>query len=83
MSSISFLSLEEFSERSRYVEPVVGDTVVRHADDSGRVGLLYHSDTYAGGLPRAHVVYDDGSSDIACTFLFQSPDHAAADPCWA
>lgn len=79
----SCYALSDHQERTRYIKPSIGDDVVRHADDSGRVGLLYHSDTYAGGLPRAHVVYDDGSSDIACTFLFQSPDHAAADPCWA
>ncbi len=80
MSSISFLSLEEFSERSRYVEPSVGDTVVRYG--TGRVGLLYHVDAFAGGLPRAHVVYDDGPTEVACVFLFQSPEAAAADPCW-
>ena len=80
MSSISFLSLEEFSERSRYVEPAVGDTVVRYG--SGRVGLLYHVDAFAGGLPRAHVVYDDGPTEVACVFLFQAPSNAAKDPCW-
>ena len=51
----------EHSNRSRYVAPSVGDDVVRFGDDLGRVGLLYHLDAYLGGLPRAHVVYDDGS----------------------
>ena len=73
----------EHSNRSRYVEPAVGDDVVRYGDDSGRVGLLYHLDAYAGGLPRAHVVYDDGSSESVTQFLFQSPDSAASDPCWS
>ena len=73
----------EHSNRSRYVEPAVGDDVVRYGDDSGRVGLLYHLDTYLGGLPRAHVVFDDGSSEVCTQFLFQSPDSAALDPCWS
>ena len=80
MSATSFLSLDEFAARSRYVEPSVGDTVVRYG--TGQVGLLYHLDAYAGGLPRAHVVYDDGPAEVACVFLFQAPDNAAADPCW-
>lgn len=80
MSATSFLSLDEFAARSRYVEPSVGDTVVRYG--TGQVGLLYHLDAYAGGLPRAHVVYDDGPTEVACVFLFQAPDNAAADPCW-
>ena len=79
---MSYVSTEEWLARSRYVEPAVGDPVVRYNDYSGRVGLLYHLDAYAGGLPRAHVVYDDGPSEVACLFLFQSPDHAAADPNW-
>jgi hypothetical protein len=74
------LSFEEFSKQSRYVKPAVGDTVTRY--NSGRVGLLYHLDSYAGGLPRAHVVYDDGLSEVACALLFQEPGNAAADPCW-
>lgn len=75
-------TLEDHAARTRYVEPSPGDTVVRHGDDSGRVGLLYHVDSYAGGLPRAHVVYDDAPSEVACIFLFQSPVHADHDPCW-
>lgn len=74
------LSFEEFAEQSRYVEPGVGDTVARFNSD--RVGLLYHLDAYEGGLPRAHVVYDDGPAEVACVFLFQESDSAAADPCW-
>ena len=73
----------EHSNRSQYVEPAVGDDVVRYGDDSGRVGLLYHLDAYLGGLPRAHVVYDDGSSAVECLFLYQSPALAAFDPCWS
>ena len=73
----------EHAELSRYVTPAVGDDVVRFADGSGRVGLLYHLDAYAGGLPRAHVVYDDGGSESESVFLFQSPDFAATDPCWS
>ena len=72
----------EHSNRSRYVAPSVGDDVVRFGDASGRVGLLYHLDAYAGGLPRAHVVYDDGSSKSDTQFLFQSPEWALVDPCW-
>ena len=34
----------EHSKRSRYVEPSVGDDVIRYGDDSGLVGLLYHLD---------------------------------------
>jgi len=74
-------SLDDHRARSRYVHPSPGDDVVRFGDDS-RVGLLYHVDAYAGGLPRAHVVYDDGSEDCACLFVFQSPAHAGDDPCW-
>jgi hypothetical protein len=73
----------EHAERSQYVTPVAGDDVVRFGDVSDRVGLLYHLDAYAGGLPRAHVVYDDGSSESTTQFLFQSPESAASDPCWS
>jgi hypothetical protein len=76
-------TLDDHAVRTRYVEPAVGDDVVRYGDDSGRVGLLYHLDAYAGGLPRAHVVYNDGPPEVACTFLFQSPGHASDDPCWS
>ena len=75
-------SLEEHSDRSQYTSPSVGDDVVRFGDDS-RVGLLYHVDSYSGGLPRAHVVYDDGDSAVECQFLYPSPAHAQADPCWS
>ncbi len=71
----------EHSERSKYVKPTTGDDVVRRHRPS-RVGLLYHQDTYSGGLPKAHVVYDDGLTESAPLYLFQSPDHASADPCW-
>ena len=74
-------TLDDHRARSRYVHPSAGDDVVRFGDDS-RVGLLYHVDAYAGGLPRAHVVYDDGSEDCDCLFVFQSPAHAGDDPCW-
>jgi len=76
-------SVEEHSDRSQYVAPSVGDDVVRYGDESGRVGLLYHLDAYAGGLPRAHVVYDDGPVESAIQFLFQSPSSAESDPCWS
>jgi hypothetical protein len=46
------------------------------------VGLLYHVDAYAGGLPRGHVVYDDGYELHDCLFIFQRPDDAAKDPTW-
>lgn len=77
------ISLDEHSSKSRYVQPVSGDDVLRYRDDSGQTGLLYHVDAYDGGLPRGHVVYDDGTSESICLFLLQSPDHAAADPCWS
>lgn len=78
-------SVDDHRARSRYVHPSVGDAVVRYdprGEYGGRVGLLYDVDAYAGGLPRAHVVYDDGSEDCACLFVFQSPAHAGDDPCW-
>lgn len=77
------LSLDEHSSKSHYVRPSSGDDVLRYGDESGRTGLLYHVDTYFAGLPRGHVVYDDGSSESICLFLLQSPDHAVADPCWS
>jgi hypothetical protein len=79
-------SLEEHADRSQYVTPAVGDDVIRfdpHDEYEGRVGLLYHVDAYAGGLPRAHVVYGNGSEDCDALSLFQSPVHAASDPCWS
>ena len=75
-------SLEDHDSHSQWVAPEVGDDVVRLGDESGRVGLLYQLDAYDGGLPRAHVVYDDGEESGAL-FLFQSPDNAASDPCWS
>ena len=75
-------SVEEHSSRSQYVAPNVGDYVVRHTDDSPRVGLLYHIDSYSGGLPRAHVVYDVGPCDHDVLSLYQSPEWALVDPCW-
>lgn len=78
-------SVDDHRARSRYVCPSAGDAVVRfdpRGECGGRVGLLYDVDAYAGGLPRAHVVYDDGSEDHACLFLFQCPAYAAVDPCW-
>ena len=74
-------TLAEHQARTRYVEPSAGDLVWR-LDDEARVGLLYHVDAYAGGLPRAHVVYDDGSEQRESLYLFQSPAHAVLDPCW-
>ena len=75
-------SLEEHSAVSRYVRPSAGDLVWR-LDDESRVGLLYYVDAYGGGLPRAHVVYDDGSEQHEPLFFFQSPGHAVLDPCWS
>jgi hypothetical protein len=66
----------------RYVAPSAGDLVWRYYDEQRRVGLLYHVDAYAGGLPRGHVVYDDGSEDHSCLFLFQSPEFAVLDSEW-
>ena len=74
-------SLDDHRARSRYVAPSAGDLVLRFGDDS-RVGLLYYVDAYGGGLPRAHVVYDDGSECHDPLSLFQSPAFAALDPCW-
>lgn len=74
-------SFDDYVARSRYVAPAVGDLVFRGGDDS-RAGLLYHVDAFAGGLPRAHVVYNDGSESRDCLFLFQAPGHASVDPCW-
>ena len=73
-------SFDNFVARSGYVAPSAGDPVVRFGDE--RVGLLYDVGAFAGGLPRAHVVYDDGSESDDCLFLFQSPAHALLDPCW-
>lgn len=70
----------EHSAQSQYVAPSAGDPVVRFGDE--RVGLLYDVGAFAGGLPRAFVVYDDGSESDECLFLFQSPAHALLDPCW-
>lgn len=75
-------SLEEHAECSQYVSPSVGDEVVRFGRDLSRPGLLYHLDAYEGGLPRAHVVYDDGASESDALFLFQAPEFAVSDPCW-
>ena len=73
--------LDEYVAQSRYVRPSVGELVLRHGRGS-RAGLLYHVDAFAGGLPRAHVVYDDGSESHDCLFLFQAPGHAVLDPTW-
>jgi hypothetical protein len=76
---------EDWCERRNYVQPEAGDDVVRY-DPGGefehRVGLLYHVDAYAGGLPRGHVVFDDGSELHDCLFIFQRPVDAANDPTW-
>ena len=78
-------SFDDYATRNRYVAPSTGDSVVRY-DPAGelerRVGLLYHVDAYAGGLPRGHVVYDDGYELHDCLFIFQRPDDAAKDPTW-
>jgi len=74
-------TLPEHQARTRYVAPVVGDLVLRFGEHP-RAGLLYHVDTFAGGLPRAHVVFDDGSESHDCLFVYQSPGHAVIDPCW-
>lgn len=73
-------TVQEHSARTRRVTPSVGDLVVRYREQ--RVGLLYDVGAFAGGLPRAYVVYDDGSESRDCLFLFQSPAHALLDPCW-
>jgi|TARA_R110002074_G_scaffold140038_1_gene286079 hypothetical protein len=76
---------EGWRTHRNYVQPGAGDDVVRY-DPGGefehRVGLLYHVDAYAGGLPRGHVVFDDGSELHDCLFIFQGPDDAANDPTW-
>lgn len=77
-----FHTFEEYVAQRRYVAPSAGDLVLRAGDGWDRVGLLYHVDAFAGGLPRAHVVYDDGSESHDCLFLFQAPGHAALDPTW-
>ena len=75
-------SAEEHSQRTKYVAPSVGDDVVRFGDDSRRVGLLYDLDSYTGGLPRAHVVYDDGSTEAATQFLFQAQVNPSVSSIW-
>ena len=67
--------------RPHYVAPSTGDLVVR-VRQGARAGLLYHVDAYQGGLPRAHIVYDDGREARECLFLFQAPGHAVLDPDW-
>ena len=71
---------QEHSDQSQYVTPAAGDPVVRLGEP--RVGLLYDVGSFAGGLPRAYVVYDDGTESRDCLFLFQSPALALLDPCW-
>ncbi len=76
---------EDWRARRNYVQPQAGDNVVRYdpgGDLESRVGLLYHVDTYDGGLPRGHVVYDDGYELRDCLFIFQRPEDAANDPTW-
>jgi hypothetical protein len=75
-------SLEHHKHASKYTEPSAGDVVVRFGEHDPRAGLLYHVDAYDGGLPRAHVVYNDGTESHDCLFLFQSPEWAMVDPCW-
>lgn len=76
---------EDWCERRNYVRPEAGDEVLRY-DPKGeleqRVGLLYHVDAFAGGLPRGHVVFDDGYELHDVLFMFQRPDDAANDPTW-
>ena len=71
---------QEHSDQSQYAAPAAGDPVVRLGES--RVGLLYDVGSFAGGLPRAYVVYDDGTESRDCLFLFQSPALALLDPCW-
>jgi len=75
-------SLEAHELKSQYQEPVVGDIVFRYGKPQ-RGGLLYHVDAFKGGLPRGHVVYDDGTESHDCLFLYQSPEWAIVDPCWS
>ncbi len=76
---------EDWRTRRNYTFPEAGDLVLRYDPDGeleSRLGLLYHVDTFAGGLPRGHVVYDDGRELHDCLFIFQRPEDAANDPTW-
>ena len=79
-------TLESHAATTRYVNPAEGDFVFRY-DPHGRyahlgAGLLCVVDAYAGGLPRAHVLFEDGTVLVECLFLFQDPAFAVLDPCW-
>ncbi len=72
---------------SRYVTPSEGDYVVRH-DPHGDyshlgVGILVDVDSFSGGMPRGHVLFEDGTALVDCLFLFQSPAFAYLDPDWS
>ena len=72
---------------SHYVTPSEGDYVVRH-DPHGDyshlgVGILVDVDSFSGGMPRGHVLFEDGTSLVECLFLFQSPAFAYLDPDWS
>ena len=81
----SCATLESHAATTRYVTPAEGDFVFRY-DPHGRysylgAGLLCTVDTYTAGLPRGHVLFEDGTVLVGCLFLFQAPAFAVLDPC--
>ena len=82
----SCLPPADHAATSRYVDPVEDDFVLRY-DPHGEftsfgVGLVCEVDAYGGGLPRAHVLFENGTVLVDCLFLFQTPGFAVLDPCW-
>ena len=72
---------------SHYVAPSEGDCVIRRVPNGDYahlgVGILVDVDSFSGGLPRAHVLFEDGTALVECLFLFQAPAFAFLDPEWS
>lgn len=83
----SCFTLADHSATTRYVDPAEGDFVLRYDPHdeyaSLGAGLICEVDAYEGGLPRAHVLFEDGTALVDCLFLFQAPGFAVLDPCWS
>jgi len=69
-------------DTSDYVAPTEDDFVLRYQRAHLGAGLVCAVDAYEGGLPRAHVLFEDGSVLVECLFLFQSPGFAFLDDTW-